>query len=235
MSTTRRQRRGQQMRLGSSALATIPLYFEGADGKLSPVGPLQSIGMLLEEQGEVSEQAIRVISQGFDDPSVVATALNKLGAIRVRKESGETVFTLGGDGIPRDSDGHDIGGGTGKVVTSEGSASMAIGFSEDPSNGGGGLVPLRTATRIGMTIGNVEVIRLNGQAYVKKADFDAFQAKSTRGNATGAAALITDKLGAAQDQRSDAHKAAVRARQASQASRKIAIANAKPHPGSTAH
>jgi hypothetical protein len=234
VSTTRRRTK-QQMRLGHSALATIPLYFEGADGRLSPVGPLQSIGMLLEEQGEVSEQAIQVISQGFDDPSVVATALNKLGAIRVRKESGETVFTLGGDGIPRDSDGHDIGGGTGKVVTQEGTASMAIGFAEDPSNGGGGLVPLRDATRIGMTIGNVEVIRHNGQAYVKRSDFDAFQAKSTRGNPTGAAKVITDKLTEAQDQRSTAHQAAVRARKASQASRKIAIANAKPSPGSTAH
>ena len=36
MSTTTRQRRPQQMRLGSSALATIPLYFEDEQGRLSP-------------------------------------------------------------------------------------------------------------------------------------------------------------------------------------------------------
>ena len=132
MSTTTRQRRPQQMQLGDSALATIPLYFEDEQGRLSPVGPLQSIRKVLEEQGEVSEQAIQVIARSYDNPDVVAHALKALDAIRVRKESGEVVFRLSEDGGAQTSSGQRAASeGAGKIVTQEGSASMAIGFASE--------------------------------------------------------------------------------------------------------
>jgi hypothetical protein len=229
---------GKRLYLGDAALARLPLYQESADGKLTPIGPLQSIGVLFDDHGgELSEAAVTTIANGYDDPNTMVAALNKLGAIKVRKESGEVVFRLDEEGGARTGNGDSVSStsGPGRVSTADGTASMAIGFSEDPSNGGGGLVPLREATRIGMTIGNVEVIRHNGAAFVKRSDFDAFQAKSTRGNPAGAGAKIADKLTEATRQRSTAHQNAVRARKASQESRRIAIASAKPTPGSTAH
>jgi hypothetical protein len=122
----------KRLYLGDAALARLPLYQESADGKLTPVGPLQSIGVLFDDHGgELSEAAVTTIANGYDDPNTMVAALNKLGAIKVRKESGEVVFRLDEEGGARTGNGDSVSStsGPGRVSTADGTASMAIGFS----------------------------------------------------------------------------------------------------------
>jgi hypothetical protein len=160
---------GKRLYLGDAALARLPLYQESADGKLTPIGPLQSLGVLFDDHdGELSEAAVTTIANGYDDPNTMVAALNKLGAIKVRKESGEVVFRLDEEGGARTGSGDSVSStsGPGKISTADGTASMAIGFSSGSALDGfertgnlGAKVPWREATRAGAKLGDMTIVR----------------------------------------------------------------------------
>jgi hypothetical protein len=237
---------GRRMYLGDAALARLPLYEESADGKLTPVGPLQSISVLFDDHGgELSEAAVTTIANGYDDPNTMVAALNKLGAIKVRKESGEVVFRLDEEGGARTGSGDSVSStsGPGRVSTADGTASMAIGFAsgsaldnyEETANLGV-MMTWREAARLGVPYGAVKIHKDgNGTPMVVKSEVDKVIASAPRGGGIGAGKRIADKLSEATDQRSTAVRAAARARQQGRETRAIRRAEAKPTPGSTAH
>jgi hypothetical protein len=245
----------QRTHLGASHFMTLPLY--ASDGK-TPLSPTVALDMALQD-GPIEERHLMLLAQEYDDPNVVAHTLERLGAIRVRQDDGTVVVTLPdekqgfrfatepgtdteGYPSPRPSP---AGGGSGKIVTSEGTASLSLNFADNRSSAlddyertgnTGAKVPWREATRAGVKMGEMTIVRdADGKPFVYASDLEAFKGKSQRANPVGAGQKIADKVNEAVTQRSSAHEAAVRARKASQESRRIAIANAKPSPGSTAH
>jgi hypothetical protein len=196
--------------------------------------------------GELSEAAVTTIAQRLRRSEHDGRALNKLGAIKVRKESGEVVFRLDEEGGARTGNGDSVSStsGPGKISTADGTASMAIGFSSagsalDNYEGTGNLgvmMTWREAARLGVPYGSVTIHKdAHGTPMVVKSEVDKVIGSAPRGGGIGAGKRIADKLSEATDQRSTAVKAAARARQQGRETRAIRRAEAKPTPGSTAH
>lgn len=226
---------------------TLPLY--ASDGK-TPLSPTVALDLALQD-GPIEERHLMQLATEYADPNIVTHTLERLGAIRVRQDDGTVVVTLPQEqdfkfavmpgATDKDGEGYPIPptkatGGSGKVITSEGSATMAVHFADHRSRpafgtsaldnwetAGGDLIPLREATRQGVSVGDIGIVHRGAERFVRKPELDAFLAKRSRSNPAGAGTKVANAIGKAQQQRAadSAVQGARRGRQAGREYRQI--------------
>jgi hypothetical protein len=236
--------------IGHESFLRLPLF----DANGTVLSPTVSLDLALQE-GPIEEKHLLQLAQEYNDPSIVAHTLERLGAVRVRQDDGTVMvelpkepgfqFAVMPGATDSDGEGYPIpptkGIGGSRVSTREGSAGLAIGFAsgssalDDWERTGGNLIAWREATRAGVKLGDCQIISRGNERYITKADFDRITAQRRRSAPTGAGRVASNAVSQGKNQRvadsKDPHlEAARRGRKASQEYRRLHTADEQTEP-----